>query len=244
MTFDLDETTARVRAEARTAAAGLAAAAHELDASAVMTGAARATARAAVPAPDPLLPWVVAIEEIAAVSGSLAVDAALPGGDGAGARSWMGLRGVDLDGALRARDHAARDLAVAAVLVGLGRAAIDGALDGLRAAKAAGGRPEQQHWGLADAATEVDAARLLLWRAATAVPASAPVAGVQGAMARMQARTAAESAVAVARRVLGAEAGAAGSTLDRITRDVATATLVFGGADGEETAVAAGVLPG
>ena len=96
---------------------------------------------------------------------------------------------------------------------------------------------------MADAATEVDAARLLLWRAATAVPA-APVAGVQAAMARMQARTAAESAVAVARRVLGAEAGAAGTTLDRITRDVATATLVFGGADGEEAAVAAGVLPG
>ncbi len=242
MTFDLDESTARARAEARTAAAGLADAAHELDASAVVPGAARATARAAVPAPDLPLPWVVAIEEIAAVSGSLAVDAALPGGDGAGARSWMGLRGVDLAGALRARDHAARDLAVAAVLVGLGRAAIDGALDGLRAAKAAGGRPEQQHWGLADAATEVDAARLLLWRAATAVPA--PAAGVQRAMARMQARTAAESAVAVARRVLGAEAGAAGTTLDRITRDVATATLVFGGADGEEAAVAAGVLPG
>ena len=50
--------------------------------------------------------------------------------------------------------------------------------------------------------------------------------------------------MAVARRVLGAEAGVAGTTLDRITRDVATATLVFGGADGEEAAVAAGVLPG
>jgi Acyl-CoA dehydrogenase, C-terminal domain len=242
MNFDLDESTARVRTDAGTAAAGLAAAAHALDVSGEVPSAARAAARAAVPAADVPLPWVVAIEEIAAVSGSLAVDAALPGGDGAGARSWMGLRGVDLDGARRARDHAARDLAVAAVLVGLGRSAIGGALDGLRAAKAAGGRPEQQHWGLADAATEVDAARLLLWRAAAAMPP--PAGGVPAAMARMQARAAAESAVAVARRVLGAEAGVAGTTLDRITRDVATATLVFGGADGEEAAVAAGVLPG
>jgi hypothetical protein len=62
-------------------------------------------------------------------------------------------------------------------------------------------------------------------------------------MARMQARAAAEAVVAAARRGLGAAAGVAGSVLDRITRDVATTTLVFGGADREEAAVADAVLP-
>ena len=154
----------------------LAAAAHELDAVGGRAGRRPApTARAAVPAPDRPLPWVLAIEEMAAVSGSLAVDAALvPGGDGGRRRGpgWGCAASISTARPRRATS-AARDLAVAAVLVGLGRAAIDGALDGTaRGQGRAAGRPEQQHWGVADAATELDAARLLLWRAATAAPAA------------------------------------------------------------------------
>ena len=114
------------------------------------------------------------------------------------------------------------------------------ALAALSAVRSGGGKPEQQHWTVADAATELDAARLLLWRAATAASAGADTAV---AMARMQARAAAEACVAAARRALGARRDGDGARLDRITRDVATATLVFGGPDADEAAVAAGVLP-
>ena len=204
----------------------------------------RARAVAALAAPSDRLAWVLGLEEMAAVSGSLAVDAALgpgPGAAGPGPGTWMGLRGVDIAAARAARQGAAGDLAVAAVLVGLARGALDTALAGIRAASPRESKPEQQHWPLADAATDLEAARLLIWRAASA--GSSAAAGVHVAMGRMQARAAAESAVAAARRVLGGDAGDVGPVLDRISRDVATTTLVFGGADAEEAAVAAGILP-
>jgi len=129
-------------------------------------------------------------------------------------------------------------LGVAAVLVGLGRAAVETALVRLRAARAAGGKPEYEHWGIADAATELDAARMLVRQAAAALD------GTSAAMARLQARLAADAAVAAARRVAGTDGATAGAALDRLSRDVATASLVFGGADADEAAVARGVLPG
>jgi hypothetical protein len=241
MTFDLDDAAAHAQSQARTAAAGLTAAATAIDRDGVVPAAARAAARAAVPAPAAALSWVVALEEIAVVSGSLAVDAAFPAeGNAAGGPTWTGLRGLDLTRVPEA-DGARRDLAVAALLVGLGRGALDATLVALRAEREAGAKPEQQHWGVADAATELDAARLLVWRAASATTGEAVTAT---AMARLQARLAAEAAVAAARRACNPAAAASGTTSDRITRDVATATLVFGGADEEEAAVAAGVLPG
>jgi hypothetical protein len=239
MTFDLDAPTLLARDRARAAAAALTTAAAEVDASAVIPDAVRTQARDGLAAPTDRLAWVVGLEELAVVSGSLAMDAALtaerPGTRRAESRTWMGLRGVALDTSGPAA------LSVAAVLLGLARGALDAALAPARAEQAAG-RPAQPHWTLADAATELDAARLLTWRAAS-VSAAAQEATL-AAMARMQARMAAESVVAAARRVLDADAATSGSTLDRITRDVATLTLVCAGADGDERAVAAGVLPG
>ena len=148
--------------------------------------------------PDVPLPWVVAIEEIAAVSGSLARRRRSAGRRLAPApRSWMGLRGVDLDGARRARDQRGPRPRRRR---GAGRAGAR--RDRRRARRPARGQGRRRAsrssstGRLADAATEVDAARLLLWRAAAAVPP--PADGVPAAMARMQARAAAESAVAVA----------------------------------------------
>lgn len=240
MTFDLDTATTAARDRARAAAASLAAAAPGIDAAAALPSHAREQARASLAPASDRFAWVLGVEELAAVSASLAVDAALVSGTAGpadSAPSWMGLRGVDLDTARAAATGDAGDLAIAAVLVGLGRAALEAALAAMRAAKSGGGRPEQQQWTVADAATELEAARLLLWRAATARDTGT------AAMARMQARAAANAAVQAACRVLGADAAASGSTLDRVTRDVATVTLVFGGADREEAAVAEAVLP-
>lgn len=240
MTFDLDSATAAARDRARAAAAALAGEAAAIDGAATIAARVRQQARAALAPATDRLAWVIGVEELATVSGSLAVDAALVADATAptAARTWAGLHGVDLDAARR---HAATDggtLAVGAVLIGLGRAALDAALAAMRAARAGGGKPEQQHWTVADAATELDAARLLLWRAA-----SMPAPPGAAAMSRLQARTAADAALQAGRRVLGADAGASGGLLDRVTRDLTTALLVFGGADDDETAVADAVLP-
>ena len=242
MTFDLHTAATAARDRARAAAASLAATAPGIDASAAVPAQARQQARAALAPASDRFAWVLGVEELAAVSASLAVDAALVSGTTGpadSAPSWMGLRGVDLAAARAAATGDAGDLAIAAVLVGLGRAALEAALAAMRTAKSGGGRPEQQQWTVADAATELEAARLLLWRAATASAAGDGAA----AMARLQARAAADAAVRAAGRVLGANAGASGSALDRVTRDVATVTLVFGSADREEAAVADAVLP-
>jgi hypothetical protein len=241
MTFDLDPATAAARERARAAAAALAGEAAAIDADATIAGPARQQARAALAPATDRLAWVIGVEELAAVSGSLAVDAALVAAATAlpaSARTWMGLRGVDVDAARRDAASDGGTLAVSAVLIGLARAALDGALAAMRADRAGGGRPEQQQWTVADAAAELDAARLLLWRAAA-------MAGQPGAaaMARLQARTAAEAALQSARRVLGADAGGTGTLLDRHTRDLTTVLLVFGGADDDEAAVADAVLP-
>lgn len=240
MTFALDAATLQMRDRVRAAAAALAAAAATADASAAWPDSSRRQAIALLPAGGDRLGRVVALEELAAVSASLALAAATgTAAPASGAPAWSGLRGLDVPGARTALDGPDGVLTVAAVLVGLSRAAIDAALVPLRAARAAGGRPEQEHWGFADAATELDAARLLLWQAAAGGRDA-----TAAAMARLQARIAAEAAVAAARRGLGADGVAAGSVVDRVSRDVATAALVFGGADTDEAAVAAGVLPG
>lgn len=240
MTFDLDPATAAARDRARAAAAPLAGEAAAIDATSAIPGPIRHQARAALAPAADRLAWVIGIEELAAVSGSVAVDAALvdAAAPAASVRSWMGLRGVDIDAA---RVFAASDsgtLAVSAVLIGLARAALAATLAAMRTAQSAGGKPEQRQWTVADAATELDAARLLLWRAA-----STPGQPGAAAMARMQARTAADAALHAAPRVLGAEAGLSGAALDRLIRDLTTAALVFGGADDDEAAVADAVLP-
>ena len=242
MTFDLDPSAVAARDRARTAAAALAALAAAIDHDGRMSADARSQAGAALAAPADRLAWLLGVEELAVVSGSLASVAALdlPPAEGDRGTPWSGLRGVDVGAAAATGRSVQRDLAVAAVLIGLGRGALEVALATLRAVRRDGGKPEQQHWTVADAATELDAARLLLWRAAGAAPAGADAAV---AMARMQARAAAEGCVAAARRVFAARPDGDGARLDRITRDVATATLVFGGPDRDEAAVAAGVLP-
>lgn len=240
MTFDLDPATSAVRDRVRAAAARLGDVAAAIDATAAIPSDVRDQVREALPPAGEPLARVVALEEVAAVSGSLAA-CVLTGGDevAATAAGHAGLRGVDTAALDAAAAGAEEGCGLAAVLVGLGRAAVDAAVVAMKALPP-DSRPEQRYWMVADAAAELDAARLLLWRAAS----RAPVDTTAAAMARVQARTAALAAVEAARRVLGASGTGRDAALDRVARDVATAVLMGGGVEGDERAVAAGVLPG
>ena len=75
---------------------------------------------------------------------------------------------------------------------------------------------------VADAATELDAARLLTYKAA------GTMADADVAIARLMTSAAADRSVDAALRVSGAEALKAGSALERLSRDVRAVALVLG----------------
>lgn len=251
MTFHLHPAAAAVRDRARACAADVVApVAGDIDRTCRIPDAVRTAARAVVPvdADGDLVAWVVAVEELAVGSAATAVTAAgaaLGGGETSGeAPQWPGLRGADAD-ALRTAlsGNAGWELAITAVLIGLGRAAVEHARGALVAARAAGTANDVAQPSFADAATIVDAARLLLWDAARPDDArGAAVAAARG-MARLQALDAAALAVAAAERATDAEASRPGAALERIGRDASTVARVLGDAVPAHRAVAAAVLP-
>ena len=161
----------------------------------------------------------------AAVVGSLAIEGA--------AADLAGLRGVPRVAAPETRHF----LVMGAVCLGIGRAALS---EAIRAARARGDRPagepaDPPHWVLADAATEVDAARLLLLAAAAGH-------GMPAAAAMVQAAAAAGRAVDAALRTVGHEGYRAGSVLERGARDARAAWLILGTEDGARRAAADALL--
>ena len=167
---------------------------------------------------DPLA-LVVSVEEIAAASASAAALASLEPGSAA---DFAGLRGVPRQERPGDRQY----LALAAVCLGIGRGALE---EAVQAARRRGDRPagepsDPPHWALADAATEMDAARLL-------VHAAAGGTGVSPAAAFVHAGGAATRAVDAALRLIGPEGYRTGSTLERAARDVRSAWLVLGSED-------------
>jgi alkylation response protein AidB-like acyl-CoA dehydrogenase len=161
---------------------------------------------------------VLAVEEIAAVSAAVAAHAVL----GAGPGNLAGLRGV---GAVTMPDESQR-LGMAAVCLGIGRAAIHEALTVARSRgdRATGDPADAPHWALADAATEMDAARLLV-RSAALGP------GLGAAAAFVYAAGAASRTVDAALRVIGAAGYEPGSVLERCGRDIRAALLILGTED-------------
>ncbi len=173
---------------------------------------------------------VLALEELAAASGSAAARAALGTGDAAEGAGLTGLRGV----AAAADPTDAHRLGLAAVAVGLGRRAVAEALGAVKAhgGRAGGDPADPPYWALADAATEIEAARLI-------VRAAAGAADLSGAAAALVfAGGAAVRAADAAARVVGAEALRAGSVLERCARD-ARATLFIVGTEDATRAIAA-----
>lgn len=246
MTFDLHPAAAAARETARAFAAGaVAPVVLEIDAAAALPAELQRQARAALPAEAEAdaVAWVVAVEELAAVSPAVALAAvgtALGVPAHGAARAWTGLRGADVDGLRAGLDAAdAGALAITATLIGAGRAALDHALTALRAAKAAGTGDDAAQAPLADAATLVDGARLLLWDAAR----SRGDAAAARSMARLVAIEACSAALAAAERATDADASRPGTALERLTRDLTTAVRVFGAVPEAQRAVAAAVLP-
>lgn len=248
MTFELDTDAAARQAAADAAARAVAASAAAADAAADVPLEVRTAIRTIVPAAPAgaSVDWVVALEALAAVSPALALVAAgdTLGGTAVTARAqWPGLRGVDVDG-LRAAFAAdpSWHLAVTATLVGAGRGAVEAAVAALKASRAAGaGGPAGQPL-VADAATAVDASRLLLWEAASQGVAGESTAVARG-LARLHALDALTTALAAAEAACGVEAFRPGLPLERLRRDATTVAQVLGERAAAAAAVATGTLP-
>lgn len=177
---------------------------------------------------------VIALEELGAVSAAAAARAALGEQSSASGLPLAGLRGVATVAAPTDRQR----LGMAAVAVGLGRAAV---AEAVAAVKAHGDRPsgdptDPPHWLLADAATEIDAARLVVRAAAVDDLSGAAAAFVFAGAAAIR-------AVDAATRVVGASAFGPGAALERMGRD-ARAILLIAGPEDAARVVAADRLLG
>lgn len=174
------------------------------------------------------------VEVLATASAAVAISAASPA-DGVRA-DFSGLRGARLP-----TPSARAQLVLAATALGVGKAAVDLAVLGLKQAQGAAlaeGAVEAPQWVVADAATELEAARLLTYKAAHSEK-SADIA-----VARLMASAAAQRAVDAALRLAGLAGFKPGTALDRLARDVRTVSLLMGGEEEQRSDAAAGLLSG
>ena len=237
MTFELTPQQVTVRDRARDHANDqLAEAAATVDRSgSIPTPLAREAAT--ILATDDVVAFVVAVEELAVGSASVAAAAALGlHKAGSSAQALSGLRGLPAV----ERPNARGQLALAAVALGIGRAALDRALDDIRAAGTTPGKGEEKpHWVLADAATDLEAARLLTLQAAQTMSDEQNEGAI--GIARLTASAAATRAVEAALRIAGAEGLREGTLLERLTRDARAVSVVLG-TEEDHRAVAAQTL--
>jgi alkylation response protein AidB-like acyl-CoA dehydrogenase len=129
---------------------------------------------------------------------------------------------------------------LAAAGLGMGRRALHEALQASRRyAKTGPGGEQTLHGLLADTATELDAAMLLIWKAASASPSS--LAGAS--MAKLAATEATQRAVLRATQVVGADSFAHGHPIERLAQDVRALELFAGRTEALREAVAEEMLP-
>lgn len=124
--------------------------------------------------------------------------------------------------------------------LGMGRRALHEALVAARGKTGHGAGGEQTVQGLlADAATELDAAMLLTWKAA----ASSTLSLADASMAKLAATEATQRAVARATQVVGADSFRRGHIIERLAQDVRTLELFAGRTEALREAVAIETLP-
>ena len=124
--------------------------------------------------------------------------------------------------------------------LGMGRRALNEALQAAHALRGRGAGGEQTVQGLlADAATELDAAMLLTWKAAAAPALSL----ANASMAKLAATEATLRAVARATQVIGVDSFQRGHVVERLTQDVRALELFAGRTEALRDAVAGEVLP-
>lgn len=129
---------------------------------------------------------------------------------------------------------------LAAAGLGMGRRALREALTAAKKYRGYGAGGEQTVQGLlADAATELDAATLLTWKAASASSLSL----ADASMAKLAATEATQRAVSRATQVVGAESFRRGHVIEQLAQDVRALELFAGRTEALREAVADEVLP-
>ena len=180
---------------------------------------------------------ILIIEAFATISAGLAASLGFGSAAGSGLAgtvippSLSGLRGCEFD--LASVQRASGTTMVRARLVccglavGVGRAAVSHAVAAMKATGIkAGGDEKVPHWALADAATEVDAARLLTLQAAQVMErGDDPEPAID--LAKPLSAAAAERAVEAAIRIEGLDGYAKGSLLERLARDARTLMVIL-----------------
>lgn len=159
-----------------------------------------------------------------------------------GADALLGESGKGFRIAMRALEGGR--VAIAAQALGVGQAALDEAIGYAKRREAFGqpiGNFQAIQFQLADIATELEAARMLMWRAADARD-RASRARWEAAMAKLQASEAAHRAADRAMQILASEGYRRGSTIERLFRDVRAAEIYQGTSEVQRMIIAAHVL--
>jgi alkylation response protein AidB-like acyl-CoA dehydrogenase len=158
----------------------------------------------------------------------------------AGARLGEAGRGFRV--AMRALDGGR--VAIAAQALGVGQAALDEALAYARE-RVVFGQPlgdfQAIQFQLADLAADLEAARVLTWRAADGRDRQ-PRVSVEAAMAKLQASEAAHRAADRAMQILASAGYRRGSTIERLFRDVRAAEIYQGTSEVQRMIIAESIL--
>ena len=158
------------------------------------------------------------------------------------ARALLGESGRGFRVAMRALEGGR--VAIAAQALGVGRAALEEALRYSRARKQFGqpiGNFQAIQFQLADIATELEAARMLTWKAADTRD-RAPRASLEAAMAKLQASEAAHRAADRAMQILASAGYRRGSLVERLFRDVRAAEIYQGTSEIQRMIIAEHIL--
>ena len=135
-------------------------------------------------------------------------------------------------------------VAIAAQAVGIGQAAFDEALAHARRRRTFGrpiARYQAVQWMLADMATEIEAARMLVYRGAAA-KATQERSAAEAAMAKLYASEAAHRAADRAMQILASAGYRRGSTVERLFRDVRATEIYQGTSEVQRMVIAAHLL--
>jgi alkylation response protein AidB-like acyl-CoA dehydrogenase len=135
-------------------------------------------------------------------------------------------------------------VAIAAQALGIGQAALEQALAYARERVVFGqtlGEFQAVQFQLADLATDLEAARVLMWRAADG-RGRQPRASVEAAMAKLQASEAAHRAADRAMQILASAGYRRGSTIERLFRDVRAAEIYQGTSEVQRMIIAEAIL--
>ncbi|MGH9328954.1 MAG: acyl-CoA dehydrogenase family protein, partial [Vicinamibacterales bacterium] len=137
-------------------------------------------------------------------------------------------------------------VAIAAQALGVGQAALDEALAHAKGREAFGqpiANYQAIQWMLADMATELDAARMLMLKAADAKDRQSR-AGLEAAMAKLYASEAAHRAADRAMQILASAGYRRGATVERLFRDVRATEIYQGTSEVQRMIIAEHILQG